>query len=102
MTPFRSLLAISAVVLLTACASGQSQSPESNDSVTSLKKGAARPGMPDLTEAAAKLGVSKEALQEAMSKAGGPPPDMKLVAAELGVSVDALKEALPMPGRPPQ
>ncbi len=102
MTPFRSILVTAAVVLLTACASGHSQSQESNGAVTSLKKGAARPGMPNLSEAAAKLGVSKEALQEAMSNAGGPPPDMKLVAAELGVSVDDLKDALPMPGKPPQ
>ncbi|ASJ74811.1 hypothetical protein [Granulosicoccus antarcticus] len=102
MTPIRSILAATAVVLLTACAGAQSQSQDSNEAVTSLKKGAARPGMPDLTEAAEKLGVTKEALQEAMSKAGGPPPDLETAAAELGVSVDALKEALPMRGRPPQ
>jgi len=51
-------------------------------------------GAPDLTEAAAALGVSLEALQSAL---GGPPPDFNAAAETLGLSVADLIAALPGP-----
>jgi hypothetical protein len=51
-------------------------------------------GPPDLTEAAQTLGVSKEALMDAL---GPPPPDFEAAAKKLGVSVEKLRAALPPP-----
>ena len=49
---------------------------------------------PDLGKAAAKLGVSEAALQQAL---GPPPPDLAATARKLGVSEQALKSALGVP-----
>lgn len=48
-------------------------------------------GPPDFAAAAAALGVTEHALQDAL---GGPPPDFEAAALTLGVSEDALQEAL--------
>jgi hypothetical protein len=54
--------------------------------------GNAQPGGgPDLAAAAARLGVSEQALREAL---GPPPPDLAAAAVKLGVSEQALREAL--------
>lgn len=55
------------------------------------------PGGPDFEAAAATLGVSTEALMQAMQQAGGPPPDLNAMAATLGISESELREALPPP-----
>lgn len=99
MISFRTVLVTATVVLLTACASGESQSLDGLESSAKSEMRDARPGKPDFSQAAEKLGVSKEALQEAMKNAGGPPPDLDKVAEELGVSVDDLKAALPGRGK---
>lgn len=52
---------------------------------------------PDLSEAAATLGITEEALENAMRASGGPPPNLAKVASELGIDEDTLKEALPPP-----
>jgi hypothetical protein len=54
---------------------------------------------PDLAAAAARLGVSEQALREAL---GPPPPDLATAAARLGITEGALIEALGLPpgGRP--
>jgi hypothetical protein len=49
---------------------------------------------PDLAAAAARLGVSQDALMQAL---GPPPPDLAAAAAKLGVSEPALKAALGVP-----
>lgn len=56
--------------------------------------GAQGAGGPDLTEAAATLGISVEELEAAL---GGLPPDIDAAAATLGISVDELTAALPAP-----
>ncbi|MFT5196783.1 MAG: hypothetical protein ACI9EW_002171 [Cellvibrionaceae bacterium] len=53
-------------------------------------------GGPDFAAAAATLGVSENALRDAL---GPPPPDFEAAAAALGVSVEALQDA--MGGPPP-
>lgn len=50
---------------------------------------------PGFVEAAAKLGVTPEALFEAMEAAGGADADLAEVAQALGVSEEALRAALP-------
>jgi hypothetical protein len=50
-------------------------------------------GPPDFSEAAEQLGVTEEALMEAL---GQPPVDLE-AAEELGVSVEDLTDALPPP-----
>lgn len=50
-----------------------------------------RAGPPNFVGAAAKLGVTPEALVDAL---GPPPPDLAAAARRLGVSVDALRDAL--------
>ncbi len=64
-------------------------------------QGAPQPGGGlDFATAATTLGVTEEALLEAL---GGPPPDFEAAAATLGVSVEALQNALGAPpngGRP--
>ena len=52
---------------------------------------------PGFDEAAATLGVTPEALLQAMDAAGGPQADLAAVAATLGVDTDALRAALPTP-----
>lgn len=54
---------------------------------------------PGLDEAAATLGVTPDALMQALAKAGGPPPDFAAAAAALGISADDLEAALPAPPR---
>jgi hypothetical protein len=49
---------------------------------------------PDLGAAAAKLGISEEALMQAL---GPPPPDLAAAAGKLGVTEPALKAALGVP-----
>jgi hypothetical protein len=51
---------------------------------------------PDLSAAAASLGITEDALRAAL---GPPPPDFESAAAALGVSVQALQDAM---GSPPQ
>jgi hypothetical protein len=58
---------------------------------------------PDLATAAARLGISEQALREAL---GPPPPNLATTAARLGITEQALIEALGLPpggraGRPP-
>ena len=86
MTKVRSLMITITFVLITACATAQAQS-----------QGKGPPGAPDLSAAAATLGVSEDALDQAIRNAGGPPPDMEKVASALGVSVEDLKNAMPPP-----
>lgn len=51
-------------------------------------------GRPDLAAAAAKLGISEQALRDAL---GPPPPDLQAAAAKLGITVQALTDALGVP-----
>lgn len=51
-------------------------------------------GQPDLTAAAAQLGMSEQRLREAL---GPPPPNLAAAAARLGVSEQALRQALGAP-----
>ena len=95
MTPLRSILATAAVVLIASCGSGHHKKHHGDVSEAKSKMQDARPGMPNISEMAANLGVTEETLKEALSKAGGPPPDMKKLAAELGISEEKLKEAMP-------
>jgi hypothetical protein len=48
-------------------------------------------GQPDLAAAAEKLGISEQALRDAL---GPPPPDLAAAAKKLGISEQALREAL--------
>ena len=57
--------------------------------------GTPRGGAPDLSDAAAALGVSQDELTTAL---GGPPPDLATAAQTLGVTVDQLAAVLPGPG----
>ena len=84
MTKLRFITTTIAFVVITACATAHAQD-----------KGP--PGKPDLSAAAATLGVSESALEQAIRNAGGPPPDMEKVASALGVSVEDLKSAMPPP-----
>ncbi len=61
------------------------------------------PQMPDLTAAAAQLGVSEQALIAALGEPGQGPPDFATVAAALGVTEAELIAALGIPagGMPP-
>ena len=60
--------------------------------------GGAAGGMPPgFDEAAGQLGVSAEALMQAMEAAGGPHADLAEVAKALGVSEQGLRSALPSP-----
>ena len=51
-------------------------------------------GGSDLAAAAATLGISEEALRDAL---GASPPDFEAAAATLGVTVEALQDALDQP-----
>ena len=60
--------------------------------------GAPGGGMPPgFEQAAHELGISADALFEAMEAAGGPKADLAQVAVTLGVKEDALRPALPQP-----
>lgn len=48
---------------------------------------------PDLSQAAAELGVSVDALRDAL---GSPPPDFAQAAEKLGISEDRLQSVLPL------
>ena len=52
-------------------------------------------GGPDFSEAAEKLGVTEEQLQEALGTTR--PPDLPAAAEKLGVTEEQLVEALPAP-----
>ena len=91
MSKIRSITTAIAFVLITACTTAYSQSREQGP-----------PGKPDLSQVAATLGVSEDALQQALQSAGGPPPDMEKVASALGISVEDLKKAMPPPPRRPK
>jgi YHYH protein len=52
-------------------------------------------GKPNFANAAKKLGVTEQALEQAIQDAGGPQADLADVAKTLKVSEDALKRALP-------
>ena len=52
---------------------------------------------PGFAEAASKLGVTEAELFQAVQSNGGPRVDIDAAAAELGVTSDALREALPPP-----
>jgi YHYH protein len=51
-------------------------------------------GPPDFAAVAEKLGISMQALMEAL---GPPPPDFEAAAQKLGISVEKLREAMPPP-----
>lgn len=51
-------------------------------------------GQPDLSQAAAQLGVSEDALRDAL---GGPPPNFAQAAAKLGISEEQLQSVMPPP-----
>ena len=53
-------------------------------------------GPPDFAAAATQLGISQQALMDAL---GGPPPNFEAAAATLGITLEALQNAL---GTPPQ
>lgn len=54
-----------------------------------------QPGQrPDLAAAAAKLGITEQALRDAL---GAPPPDLQAAATKLGITVQALVDALGVP-----
>jgi len=60
-----------------------------------------RPGM-DLASASQRLGVSQQALEDALNITGRGMPDFATAAAELGVTEEALRTALGIPtGSPP-
>lgn len=61
-----------------------------------------RPPKPDLSEAAAQLGISEDDLHAALRASGGPPPDLAKAADSLGISEEDLKAALPERPRPPR
>lgn len=48
---------------------------------------------PDLSQAASELGVSEDALRDAL---GSPPPDFAQAAEKLGISEDRLQSVLPL------
>lgn len=56
--------------------------------------GQGQQGQPDLASAASQLGVTEQALRDAL---GTPPPDLNAAAQELGVTVEALQNALGTP-----
>ena len=58
--------------------------------------GSAPGGPPDFAAAAAQLGISEQALMDAL---GTPPPDFEAAAATLGITVEALQDALGPPPR---
>lgn len=90
-----------AVLMTAACANESNRSgTRSADADRPPAQGhdrGGRPPMPDLSEAAAQLGVSEEALALALRNAGGPPPDFDKAAEALGVSTAELEAALPKP-----
>jgi len=51
---------------------------------------------PDLSQAAAELGVSVDALRDAL---GGPPPNFAQAAEKLGISEEQLQSVMPPPPR---
>lgn len=51
---------------------------------------------PDLSQAAAELRISEDALHDAL---GGPPPDFARAAETLGISEDQLRSVMPLPPR---
>jgi len=53
-----------------------------------------------LAEAAAKLGVTQQQMEEAMNVTAGGPPDLSAAAENLGVTREELIEALSSPGWP--
>jgi YHYH protein len=57
-------------------------------------RGAGPGGPPDLAASAKKLGVTEQALMEAL---GPPPPNFEKAAAKLGISADELRAVLPAP-----
>gem|GEM_PF-313467 len=58
--------------------------------------GGGQGGPPNFADAAAQLGISEQALRDAI---GGPPPDFEGAAATLGIPVEELQRAL---GQPPR
>lgn len=85
---------IAASLMMAACASDSTKDEERDKRPPRAERGE-RPAPPDFEDAAAELGVSEIALEQALRDAGGPPPDFDKAAATLGVSPDALKAALP-------
>lgn len=97
----RMTIAAMAVLSISACAnepatSGAQAAASSRPAPRGAERGE-RPPMPDLAEAAEKLGVEKDALAQALRDAGGPPPNFEKVAKAIGVSVEDLEAALPPP-----
>lgn len=56
-----------------------------------------RGGPPDLTDAAAQLGITVEVLESALRESGGPPPNLAQAAATLGITEAELKAVMPPP-----
>lgn len=79
---------------------GATQAGEDGRNEPPRPQGGGPGGMPPgFDQAAASLGVSADALFEAMEAAGGPNADLAEVAATLGIDEDALRAALPGPPR---
>ncbi len=73
----------------------QGQPPVNNDNQVQSQVGTGGP----LAEAAAELGVSEEALHNALGEPGQGPLDFEAAAQQLGVSVEALQAALGAPNQ---
>ena len=87
-------LAIPLVVLLTACqGTGGISNPLSSDSAPSADDVSTDglPGNVDVDAAADKLGISSDALKNAL---GGQPIDVAAAAQKLGITEATLREAL--------
>lgn len=95
----KTFIILLAATSLVACASDSSDQRPARGDGPPPRAESGQPPMPDLTEAAEKLGVSEEALEQALRDAGGPPPDFAKVAESLGVSQEDLQAALPPPPR---
>lgn len=106
MTISRTLITAMAAFTLVACAAETTQSkPEAQSSEAHAPRGERsngnRPERAGITEAAEKLGVTPDALQQAIRESGRP-PNFEKAAETLGVSVDDLRAALPARGDRPR
>ena len=81
--------------------SGEQAAPNAQPPSNDQTQPPANEGGP-LANAAAQLGVSEEALHNALGEPGQGPPDFEAAATQLGVSVEALQTALGTPPNGPQ
>ncbi|MEO1324778.1 MAG: hypothetical protein AAFV59_17435 [Pseudomonadota bacterium] len=94
-----STLAVSAVIIAIGPQYAQTQAQETTENPEGGRDADHRPPRPDLSEAAATLGITEEDLHAALRASGGPPPDLAIAAKALGISEDELKAVLPEPPR---